>query len=327
MIWMIVLGALFAAGYAVYRYTAHESLSLEKKHVLITGGSKGIGKAMAVEALRMGANVTIFARDKEVLEEAKLDLLKKAPCPGKQKVVAISVDISTDFYSLEKSVSDAESILGPVYLLINCAGTAVAHRFDETPVDEFKRMMEVNYLGTVYTTRAVLPSMKAQKEGVIVLFSSIAGLFGLYGYSAYAPSKFAVVGLAEVLAMELEPFNIKVSVSFPPDTDTPGFAIENQSKPSETKMISESGGTFDPETVARKALKDALAGKFASTVGFEGLMVATVCSGMMPVKSCLELFWQIISMGLFRLVSVFFLSSCRKIVRKCLDERERNKKE
>ena len=92
--------------------------------------------------------------------------------------------------------------------------------------------------------------MKAQgRGGRIVFVSSQAGQVGIFGFSAYSPSKFAVVGLAQVLRMELQAHGIFVSVAYPPDTDTPGFEEENKCKPEETKLISETAGLFQPEQV------------------------------------------------------------------------------
>ena len=202
---LLVIIGVAIVGFAIVTYFALQSkcqLNLENKHVMITGGSKGIGRAMAEEAIKAGANVTIIARNIDDLDTVKLYLLKKTINP-KQKVLTASLDVCQDIFPIEQAVSDAESELGPVYLLVNCAGTSISGRFDETPLSEFKRMMDINYTGSVLTTRAVLPSMKAQKESYIMFVSSVSGLFGLYGYSAYSASKFAVVGLAEVLAMEV----------------------------------------------------------------------------------------------------------------------------
>jgi 3-dehydrosphinganine reductase len=91
-------------------------------------------------------------------------------------------------------------------------------------------MMRVNYMGSVYCTKAVIDSMKSRRFGRIVFVSSQAGQLGVFGYSAYSSSKFALRGFAEVLQMELKPYNILVTLSFPPDTDTPGLATENLSK-------------------------------------------------------------------------------------------------
>jgi 3-dehydrosphinganine reductase len=84
-------------------------------------------------------------------------------------------------------------------------------------------MMKLNYLGGVYCTRSVIESMKKRKFGRIMFVSSQAGQIGIFGYTSYSASKFALKGLAESLQMEVKPYNIYVSIAYPPDTDTPGF--------------------------------------------------------------------------------------------------------
>lgn len=81
---------------------------------------------------------------------------------------------------------------------------------------------------------------------------------GIFGYTAYSSTKFALRGLAESLAMELQPYGISVTLSLPPDTDTPGYAVEELSKPKETKAISQMANLVQPEAVAEKTLEDAL---------------------------------------------------------------------
>jgi 3-dehydrosphinganine reductase len=136
-------------------------------------------------------------------------------------------------------------------VLINCAGTSVPGLFEDLDAEVFEKMMRVNYFGSVFPTKAVVPSMKARSSGRIVFVSSQAGQLGVFGFSAYSPSKFALVGLAQVLRMELQPHGVCVSVAYPPDTDTPGFAEENTQKPEETRMISETAGLFKPDQVRR----------------------------------------------------------------------------
>ncbi len=191
---------------------SNKSYELKGKHVLITGGSKGIGYSLALLAIESGANVSIIARDSEALDKTKMDLLKKCSNTGKQKVMTFSIDVTSDYYDIERTITEAEAVCGPIFLLICCAGTSISHRFEDTPVEEFRRMIEINYLGTVNMVKACLPSMKSTGNAHIVLFSSIAGLFGLYGFSAYSPSKFAIVGLAQVLSMEVSIINYFLSI-------------------------------------------------------------------------------------------------------------------
>lgn len=115
--------------------------------------------------------------------------------------------------------------------------------------------MKVNYLGGVYCTKSVVDSMKSRKFGRIVFVSSQAGQIGIFGYTGYSASKFALRGLVEALQMEVKPYNIYVTLSFPPDTDTPGFKVENLSKCEETRIISESSGLATSKEVADGIIK------------------------------------------------------------------------
>ena len=227
-----------ASGYYFKSVILRKKPSLIGKHVLITGGSKGIGLSAAEYCLSLGASVTIVARDQETLDGAKMSLLKHLPSNSRQKVQAFSMDVTSDVSLVEQMVTDAEEEAGPIHLLMLCAGTSIASRFEETPVSEFRRMLDINLMGSVNCCQALVPLMKKRKDGVIILVSSIAGLVGLYGYTAYSASKFAVIGFAQALHMELLPFNVKVCVSMPPDTDTPGFAQEQKSKVSDNNVWS-----------------------------------------------------------------------------------------
>src|SRR5439155_4233469 len=111
--------------------------------------------------------------------------------------------------------------------------------------------MEVDYFGTLHAVRAVVPSMIERQRGHLVAISSTAGLIGVFGYTAYAPAKFAVRGLAETLRPELAPFGIVVACAYPPDTRTPGFDAENALKPPETERISAAIKPRQADVVAR----------------------------------------------------------------------------
>jgi len=110
--------------------------------------------------------------------------------------------------------------------------------------------MRVNLHGCWNTVSLLAPHMKANGGGYIVNTASVAGLIGVFGYTDYCASKFALVGFSEALRSELKPHGITVSVLCPPDTDTPGFAIENQTKPPETKAVSAPAKIMTPEMVA-----------------------------------------------------------------------------
>lgn len=229
---------------------------------------------------------------------------------------------------MEQAIRQAEEIQGPVYMLVNSAGVSVSERFEQTNIEDFRRLMEVNYLSAVYTTRATIPLMRERKEGRILLLSSQAGQLGVFGYSAYSASKFALRGLAEAVQMEVTPYNIHFTLGFPPDTNTPGFQKEvEMGKPKENVMISETSGIFQADYVAKVLLQDAVNGKFLSYIGLDGFMLSNLTCGMSPASSVLEVASQVLTMGIFRLISLFYLNSFQQIVLKCKNERVLENKE
>uniref|UniRef100_A0A8D2QPM7 3-dehydrosphinganine reductase n=1 Tax=Zosterops lateralis melanops TaxID=1220523 RepID=A0A8D2QPM7_ZOSLA len=202
---------------------------LPMEHVRVTGGSSGIGKCIAIECYKQGAFITLIARDENKLLQTKKEI-EKYSVNDKQVVLCISVDVSKDYEQVENVLKQAQEKLGPVDMLVNCAGTSVTGKFEDIEVNSFERLMAVNYLGSVYPSRAVIATMKERRMGRIVFVSSQAGQLGLFGYTAYSPTKFALRGLAEALQMEVKPYNVYVTVAYPPDTDTPGFAEESKTK-------------------------------------------------------------------------------------------------
>lgn len=129
----------------------------------------------------------------------------------------------------------------------------------------------------------------------------------IYGYSAYAASKWALRGLAESLQMELKPYNIYVSVAYPPDTDTPGYEVEMQSKPEITKKLSESGTLFSSTSVARDIVEGSTSGHYSITSGLDGWFLKQLHPGMAPLNNIWEVLEGIVFGSLARVVSVFYL--------------------
>jgi short-subunit dehydrogenase len=127
--------------------------------------------------------------------------------------------------------------------------------------------MAVNYLGTLHLVRAVLPAMRARGWGRLVVVASGAALVGLYGYTSYAPSKYAVRGLAEALRSELVPDGVAVSAVYPPDTDTPGYREEVRLRPEVTSRLAAGGGLMTADAVAAAILRGIERGRFAITPG------------------------------------------------------------
>jgi 3-dehydrosphinganine reductase len=224
----------------------------EGKAALITGGSSGIGLAAARLLAARGANIWIVARDSAKLAAAKKEIegLRKN---ASQAVGVISADVAIE-QQAKRAVEQASAGSGVPDLLINSAGVAYPGYFETLDADIFRSMMDINYFGTLHMIRAVAPGMLARGSGHILNISSMAGILPIFGYSAYGASKFAVRGLSDTLRWEWKPRGIKVSVAFPPDTDTPQLAFESKIKPFETKVIAGNAKVVSAERVAQDLL-------------------------------------------------------------------------
>lgn len=148
------------------------------------------------------------------------------------------------------AVAEAVAAQGALDLVVACAGIVTPKRLDEQPLETFHRTMAVNYLGALHLVHAALPGMRRRGAGRVVLVASGAALIGLYGYTSYAPTKFAVRGLAEALRSELVPEGVAVSVVYPPDTDTPGYREELRQRCAITHRLAASGGLLSADAVA-----------------------------------------------------------------------------
>lgn len=280
----------------------------ESKHAVVTGGSSGIGLALAEEYLRNGCNVTIVARDKKKLKAALQSLQDVClSLSSKVAVMAASIDVTSSSEEFSSGLKDAMKKFGAVDVLVNCAGSSVAAAFDDLAEGDFEKMLRLNVLGSVYPTRAVLAGMKDRGEGRIVFVASQVAHVAIHGYTAYAASKWALRGLAEALQMEVKPFNIFVSVAYPPDTDTPGYALEMQSKPQITKKISESGQVFNPKVVAKDIVYYSAQRYFGVSTGLDGYLMKQLHPGFSPVNSAVEVVQQMLLAPVARAISVVYL--------------------
>ena len=256
-------------------------MNYKHKHAIVTGGSSGIGKATAKLLAQQGANISIIARDRLKLEAATQEIKKVITDPN-QQIITLSANVAQQ-KEINSAITQAIAQLGNPDLLITAAGIARPGYFSELPIEVFENTMAVNYFGSLYSIRAVLPAMEKQQRGQIVLIASGAGLIGIYGYTAYCPSKFALRGLGESLRSELKPKGIKVAVVYPPDTDTPQLAEENKTKPPETKMITETAAIWTAEAVARKIIQGIDNQKTTISPGWEMNALSKLHSLIAPV--------------------------------------------
>ena len=227
---------------------AHSSTA-KTTHVVVFGGSKGIGLAIAKECAvkkNLGNNVriTILARNKETLERAKEEICSLVVAGSTTIVEAISANVS-DYPALE---TIAKKIAKPKErtVVFNCAGIPYTLEYDKIPIEVYEKLCQTNLLGSMKISRAFLPHME---NGCIVLCSSALGQVGMYGYTAYSPTKFALRGFAEALHAELVKSKpgVSIQLAYPVDTETPGYSEELKMMPELTKLLNDAGGLAKPK--------------------------------------------------------------------------------
>lgn len=229
------------------------STEFHNKLVLITGGSKGIGLALAKLFVGKGARVWLLARRKQYLDKARRNLDQSSYFPDQQHGY-VTCDVSNEF-EVESAIEKVIQEAGIPDILVNCAGVVQPGEFLDLDGDTFHWMMDVNFFGLVNMIRKVLPGMINRNSGHIVNVSSMAAVVGIYGYTAYGPSKSAVVCFSEALRMELKPKGILVTIALPTDTDTDQLRYEENYRPSETRAIAALGSVHTPESVAEEIIK------------------------------------------------------------------------
>jgi len=202
-------------------------VSIENKVAVVTGSGRGIGRGIAIELGRLGAQVVLAARSRNELEETARMIGKSA------SVVPTDVRRKDD---LERLFAQTTTALGPVDVLVNAAGLGIFGPVIDFTDEAFEILIETNLRGIFFASRYVLPSMIERKQGHIINIASIAGKVGSANRAVYCASKFGVVGFTESLAEEVRQQGVRVSVICPGSTDT-RFSPSETSGKSRERML------------------------------------------------------------------------------------------
>jgi len=230
--------------------------SFQDKTAIVTGASSGIGRLLSVRLASLGVKVALVAR-----RESELRAVADEIESSGGTAVVLTCDVA-DRAQVFETAARSVAALGAIDILVNNAGYGHHRLFLEWDLDDMERMLRVNFLGTLYWTKAILPHMVERRQGWIVMIASVAGKLGVPEESAYAASKFAQVGLAEALSYEVEDHGVHVLTVCPGAINTPFFdaeALERMPPVAKRMMI-------EPEPLI-DAIIDALQrGKYEITV-------------------------------------------------------------
>jgi uncharacterized protein len=224
---------------------------------MVTGGSSGIGRQLALDLARQGAHVAIVSHDADGLRAASAELGQVAT---KSLAVVCDVGSDEDVKRMGETVLDA---FGRLDLLVNNAGYAEYRTFADTPLADVRRLVDVNLVGAMRCISAFLPRMIERRSGAIVNMASIAGRVPLTPNSVYCASKHGLVALSQTLRYELEPFNIRVHVICPGRAETSFFEHETFKS---RRARAETKYTVSVEQISRATLDAIARGRFMTYV-------------------------------------------------------------
>ncbi len=212
-------------------------MSLAGQTAIVTGGSKGIGRAICLSLAKEGANIIVVARKESEIKDI-MDKLKEMGA----KALGIQADVSKE-EDVRRLISITVDKCGRLDILINNAGVAYKKRLEETTVEEYDRTMDTNLKGVFLCTKYAIPYIRNSQNGKIINISSAGGLHGIPDFSVYCASKFGVNGITESIASELEG-EIKVYSINPGAVDTDMYRSIYSDRP-----------VLKPEHIAEKVLE------------------------------------------------------------------------
>lgn len=235
---------------------------------VITGGSTGLGLNFAIDLAARQSELILLARREHELMQARTQIQTRFPGA---KVTTHAVDVA-DVRAV-RAVAQSIGAGGDIDLLVNSAGILREGYVDAMDDDVFRAQMEVNFFGTLYATRAFLPQLR-RARGRIVNISSLSGVTGVFGYSAYCSSKYAVQGFSEVLRLELKPAGVAVHSVCPGEFESPMLVMLGQHRSPENLAHCASGAKrITSQDVVDATLRGIEAGKFEIVPGAQARVI------------------------------------------------------
>ncbi|KAI8290928.1 3-ketodihydrosphingosine reductase gsl-3 [Colletotrichum sp. SAR11_57] len=271
---------LFASAMGLFNWKNH--MPVEGKTILLTGASEGMGRSVALQLAAKGANLALVARNAARLEELVTECKAAAKNPSTQRFTFFTADITLENYAAPLLADVKAWNDGRSPDIVWCiAGMASTGFWIETPFAQTRRNMDVNFYGTAEMAHAILREWLAVDAPVekepkhLIMTTSVVAFFTVAGYGPYAPSKWAIRGLADTLSQELllYPQNVKIHVVFPGTITSPGLEKENLTKPQITHQLEELDPVQSPEEVARLSIKGLERGDYFVTVAFLGSLM------------------------------------------------------
>jgi len=252
----------------------------KNKHIVITGGSSGLGLELARRLIKQGAKLTLVARNQKKLARAQTALRL---INIDAEVYIKSIDVSDDI-EVVQGVKDIAERFSGIDVLINNAGVLKEGTIETLSIDDYRQVMEVNYFGVVNMTKAALPYL-IKSRGRVVNIASVAGLTTVYGYSSYASSKHALVGFTETIRYELKPQGVTVQLVCPGEFESPMVDELNAYRTEENKAHTQTLPPTSVEKIAESTLNGMRSNRFMI---LPGLMTKSVVFGAQHLRSLMR---------------------------------------
>jgi short-subunit dehydrogenase len=224
-------------------------MTFDHKVIWITGASSGIGKTLAIELSKRPTKIILSSRNETKLYEVKKD------CENQENIKIFPLDLE-DYVNLKTKTEEAIKLFGKIDVLFNNGGISQRSLAKDTSIEVDKRIMDINYLGTVALTKALLPYFIQQKSGIFVVTTSIVGKIGTPLRSSYAASKHALHGFFDSLRAEVYQNNIKVTLACPGfvQTNVSVNALTGDGTP-QNKMDAATENGLTPKSFSEKLIK------------------------------------------------------------------------